>query len=104
MAVKDITGFTGMGRTHTPRSGRAATTTGADTRAPAAAVEKVREARMAADLNMVDGVFVGGGGSLRSVDCGGVGGEVEDDAVGDYFRDDLTQRRDRVFFLPSPPR
>lgn len=56
MAVKDITGFTGMGRAHILRSGRAATI-GADTRAPAAAAEKVREARMAADLNMVDGVL-----------------------------------------------
>lgn len=78
MAVKDITGFAGMGRAHVLRSGRA-TTIGADTRAPAATVEKVREARMAADLNMVDGVRV-----LWSVDLGGVGGEVED-VVGDYF-------------------
>lgn len=59
MAAKDIAGFTGPGRAHVLRSGRAMAM-GADTRA-AAAVEKVREARMAADLNMVDGLRVCGG-------------------------------------------
>lgn len=61
MAAKDIAGFTGRpGRAHVLRSGRAEAM-GADTRAAAAVVEKVREARMTADLNMVDGVRVCGG-------------------------------------------
>lgn len=51
MAVKDITGFTGIERTHVLRIGRP--TVGIGTRALIVVVEKAREARMAADLNMV---------------------------------------------------
>lgn len=108
MAVKDIAGFTGPGRAHVLRSGRAmAMAMGADTRAEAA-VEKVREARMAADLNMVDAVRVcgerrGGGGLLI---LGGVwrGREAEGCSGGLFFamEDDLTQcksLRDRFLFF-----
>lgn len=88
--AKDMSGFTGMGRAHVLRAGRAIM--GADTRAPAAAVEKAREARIVADLNMVDGV------RLWMLIVGGVGGEVEDGGD-DYFRDALTHPQNQLLFF-----